>query len=406
MSPGVRYVLTFLVVCFLILGAAIAINLLVDPYEVSQLLQLDRFNDRKPAQSAHARLHKPFDLWRKGYDGIVLGTSQVEQGFDTKHPILVERGIKLYNAGISEERPFEQALLLRHAAETAGIKFAIVSLDFLRYADGGGRPTFMRADWTRWHAVENYLTSLISGEALIDSYSTIVASWKRTPTLQHLPDGTLNVEPFFAEVGQPDYQSLFDSVDAAYLNGVYEPMLKRRAELNRGGFDHSALRDMLATARRFGIALSIFIPPSHARQAEVIRFVGLQPLFDQWLRELIQVVAEDAGRHEGGKVVTLWDFSGYNSVTTEAVPPPGAKSRMLWYQDSVHFSYRTGRAILDKVLGFAEPDLFDAQRFGVELTQANINGHFQQRDRDRVRYLAAQPEIESRIAALFHGPKQ
>jgi hypothetical protein len=406
MSPGARFVSTFLATCVTILAVAAAFNLLVDPYDINHLIRSERFNGRKPAQSAHARLHKPFELWGKNYDGVVLGTSQVEQGFDTIHPALIERGATLYNAGISEERPFEQALLLRHAAETAGVKFAIVALDFLRYVDGGGRPKFMRTDWTRWHAVEEYLTSLISGDTLRDSYSTIVASWKQTPTLQHLPNGTLNIEPFFTAIGQPDYDSLFDSVDAAYLNGAYEPLLARRAELTRRGFDHSALKEMLATARQFGVQLSIFIPPSHARQAEVIRFLGLQPLFDQWLRELVKVLAEEANQHRGGETFKIWDFSGYNSVTTEALPPSESKVRMLWYQDSVHFTYRTGRAILDTILAFKEPELFDAAKFGVELTPTNMDEHLRRRDRNRSHYVAVHSGVEEKIARLFRGAIQ
>ena len=76
---------------------------------------------------------------------------------------------------------------------------------------------------------------------------------------------------------------------------------------------------------------------------------------------------------------------------------------MRWYQDSVHFSRRTGRAIVDTVLGFPPSELAKDQTFGVQVTPANIDEYFERRRLDRKRYLAANPEIEAEIAALYQG---
>jgi hypothetical protein len=397
---GASYIRIWLASVIAVLGTVATFNLVIDPYDVSRILALPRLNAMKPAELGRARLRKPFDLWRGSYDGFALGASQVEHGIDPEHPGLSSRGLTLYNAGISEERPFEEALLLRHAAETTHVRFAIVALDFMRYVGGGGKPEFMPANWTRSRVVIDYLESLVSATAVRDSIATIGTSWDGTPTLQHLPDGLLNIEQYFSAVGQPDYRSQFNSVDAAYLNGAYKPVLDRRVEFERVGFDHSALADMLRTAARFNLELHVFIPPSHARQAEVVRFLGLEPLFRQWLRELACVVAStDSGRTS----VRLWDFSGYNSVTTEAIPPFGSKDRMQWYQDSVHFSRRTGRAIVDTVLGFPPSELAKDQTFGLQVTPANIEEYFERRRLDRERYLAANPEIEAEITALYQG---
>jgi len=90
-------------------------------------------------------------------------------------------------------------------------------------------------------------------------------------------------------------------------------------------------------------------------------------------------------------------------VTTEAIPPFSSKERMQWYQDSVHFSRRTGGAIVDTVLGFAPSELAKDQTFGVQVTPANIEEHFGRRRIARERYLAANPEIEAEIAMLHQG---
>ena len=76
---------------------------------------------------------------------------------------------------------------------------------------------------------------------------------------------------------------------------------------------------------------------------------------------------------------------------------------MRWYQDSVHFSRRTGRAIVDTVLGFLPSELAKDQTFGVQVTPANIDEYCERRRLDRKRYLTANPEIEAEIAALYQG---
>jgi hypothetical protein len=73
---------------------------------------------------------------------------------------------------------------------------------------------------------------------------------------------------------------------------------------------------------------------------------------------------------------------------------------MQWYQDSVHVSRRTGRAIVDAVLGFPPSELAKDQTFGVQPTPANIDEYFERRRIERERYLAANPEIEADCRAL------
>jgi hypothetical protein len=189
MDAAGRYIRIFVASLFSTLAFAVAFNVVVDPYDISRIFVSSHVNVIKPRESENARLRKPFDLWRRKYDGVVLGTSQVEQGMDTSNPALAANNLSLYNAGLSEERPFEQALLLRHAAETSGIKFAMISLDFLRYVGGGGRPEFLSREWTRRLAVINYLKTLVSATAAKDSILTVAGNLAGKPALQHLPDG-------------------------------------------------------------------------------------------------------------------------------------------------------------------------------------------------------------------------
>ncbi|HUD87645.1 MAG TPA: hypothetical protein VMR17_14405 [Xanthobacteraceae bacterium] len=392
------YIRIFIATAAVIIGGAVAINLVVDPYDVSRLVRVRGFNDDKAREEGFARLRKPFDLWRRHYDGVVLGSSQVERGIDTDNPTLAARGLTLYNAGISEERPFEQALLLKHAVEVSGVRFAIVSLDFLRYVGGGGRPDFLPQDWNRWRGVDEYLKTLISYTTLADSAATVAASWAHRPSLQHGPDGLMNAEAF-ERIGVPHVRELFNAVDAVYLNSAYAPVLQGRAALERDGFDHTALRDMLATAHRTGVRLYFFITPSHAQQFEIMSMLGLIPLYQEWESEVTCELARDG---EGAQSFPLWDFSGYNSVTTEPVPPLASKAVMRWYFDPVHYKPVVGRFIEDRLLDMPADALSGVDDFGVKLTLDTLNAHFASIAHSRQEYLAAHPDFVGSLAALDH----
>jgi hypothetical protein len=399
-----RYIRVFTATLLGILATMGALNLVVDPYDISRLLTSPHVNALKPRESENARLRKPFDLWRRNYDGVVLGTSQVEQGFDTSNPALAANNLTLYNAGLSEERPFEQALLLRHAAETSGITFAIISLDFLRYVGGGGQPEFLPRDWTRRHAVINYLKTLVSATTVKDSILTIAANRSGKPILQHLPDGQLNIESVFERIGQPDYRSQFNAIDAIYLNNAHRPILDVRTTLEQNGFDHSDVREMLATARKFDIQLYFYFSPSHARQFEIIHFLGLAPLYMQWQAELVCLLTDEATHEPKRKPSVVWDFSGYNSVTTEKIPPLSAGVHMHWYSDPVHYTSATGRAIQNRILGIPSPELSGIDDFGTALTRVSLPGHFRAMQEKRGAFLAANPAFLAEIAALYQGP--
>jgi hypothetical protein len=403
MLPVSRYLVILGATFAGVLGGAAALNLLIDPYGVAGTREIAGFNDRKPAEWENARLRKPLDLSRRRYDAIALGTSQVERGIDPDNPALLERGITMYNAGLSEERPFEQAILLRVASAATRVTMALVSLDFLRYADAGGRPQFLPTDWTRWSGLVGGGATLVSARAVADSARTVFASWRRQPTLQHLPNGLLNVEPLLDQAGAPDCRAAFDAVDSAYLNVSYGPMLARENELRRTGFDHTALKDLLQTARRSGIELHVFIGPSHVRQAEIVSMLGLDDLYEQWVLELAGALAEEAALEPGRRPYPLWDFGGYNAVTSEPVPPAGAGIRMRWYTDPVHYTTRAGRAIEDRILNLSSPGQTDLADFGEEVALPTIRQHFGKRRLEHRRYSDANPAIRADVAALYRG---
>ena len=398
-ESATRYLKTYGAVAVGLLGLVVAFNVVVDPYGVLPAMSVAGLNAHKPREVRFARLRKPFDVWRGHFDALVLGTSQVEQSFDPEY--LAPHGVRLYNLGLSELRLYEMAMLLDHAARTGDVKLAMISVDFVRYDTPPWGPSFLPRDWNRARLVAQYGKSLTAFRTLLDSEHTIEANRSGQPVFEHLPGGRLNVEEMFDRAAVAGIPGAFDAIDAVYLNDTYRPYVKEHERLTERGFDHTDLRRLIRVARDRDVRLYLFIPPSHARQMEIIAFLGLLPLMEQWKTELVCTIMEVAGP---GTHVELWDFSGYNAVTTEAVPTAGAPRPMQWYYDPVHFSIRTASAMMNAMLRLQDAQYSSLDAFGTMLTPTNVQRHFSAIRQSRDRYLTEHPDVSATLARLYSGP--
>jgi hypothetical protein len=161
-------------------------------------------------------------------------------------------------------------------------------------------------------------------------------------------------------------------------------------------------RDMVSGCRARGVNLIVFIPPVHALQLEAIRVARLWPVFEQWKRDLAQLVAtEDPS-------VLLWDFSGYTGPRAESVPPNGDKTtRMKWYIDSSHFTPAFGHLVLEQALA-SSPRSGDApaQFLGVLLKSDSVGNDLNDIRRDRDSYAASHSEEVTWVTELAARAKK
>jgi hypothetical protein len=92
----------------------------------------------------------------------------------------------------------------------------------------------------------------------------------------------------------------------------------------------------------------------------------------------------------------LWDFSGYNDFSTEAVPAPGdKKSATRWYWESGHFKSSLGDLILARI--YDE----EASSLGRCLGPANVDAVNADLDRGHAAFALRNPRAVSEIDRLF-----
>jgi hypothetical protein len=134
---------------------------------------------------------------------------------------------------------------------------------------------------------------------------------------------------------------------------------------------------------------------------ECLDRIGLWPTYEEWERKLVAAVEGDADEHPGERPFELWDFSGYNIVTTERVPRYGDRAgEMKNYMDSTHYVRTVGDLVQDRVFGRDTPEPAADPGFGVRLTASNVEQHLSDMRAAREAYRVAQPEDAAEIEAL------
>ena len=176
-------------------------------------------------------------------------------------------------------------------------------------------------------------------------------------------------------VAKNGYRGIFgDNQERYYVSKIWRPPPAGRYCFERAGQPNTieVFRDMVWFARQSGVEVYFFINPLHARMMNALQEAGLWPQFEDWKRELIRVI-EDEARESGKASFPLWDFSGFNSITTERVPAAGdLKTEVHWWWEPSHYKKETGDLILDRIFAFRGASRVLPPDFGIQISDNNI----------------------------------
>jgi hypothetical protein len=123
-------------------------------------------------------------------------------------------------------------------------------------------------------------------------------------------------------------------------------------------------------------------------------------LWEEWKRNLALIVEEEAAK-AGVTPFPLWDFSGFNPLTMEPVPPADdKKTRMKWYFESSHYTTDLGDMIQDRVFDHKESGRTVPDYFGVLITSKNIMNHLDNIREENIRFRESQPKVAKELSDL------
>jgi hypothetical protein len=391
-----RYLILFVLSSLCTAMALAAINWNTDPYAIFQTRGLLALNEVRPLLTLNERVFKTVRLARENPIGIVLGTSRADIGIDANYPALGgKQAVSLATFGqpIAESRQ-----LMALAAKQGKLKTVVIGLDFFAFNALFPYPSdFDQANFSDTRPAQ-----------LAFSVTTSLDSWKqRKRKVAEAGDCCFSNGvryPNRADAFLGHYRSHFMSSERMYLLEKYRPSPACDFSFSLPGRSHRStldeLRAMVALAHEKNIALKMFVSPSHARQWEVLASAGLTEKWEEWKRALVQINVEEAG-HARREPFPLWDFSGYNAISSEAVPLEGdMQTRMRWYSDSSHYTPALGKLVLDRMFGMPIADVSLPVEFGVLLMPAILEQHLLAIRRDQLVYRDAHPDDVAEIARI------
>jgi hypothetical protein len=389
-----RYVVGMLAAMAALVALVAAFNLLVDPFGVWHVADIPGVNAERTRASV-GRFAKAHAVRMIQPRAVILGTSRTRIGLDPEHPGWTGGERPAYNLATGALTMGEVRDFFELATREAPVKTAVVGLDLWMF--DAARPPNPEYDpqWMKAGGLIRDLPKLLLVNALQPSWETLVYNRKLATGRARL-DVSQRYDGHGAWT--PDrpfeHRSAFIGENQAYLTvDLFPPPRKLfcLADPVSGQDTLAELRDLVEIARRRHVKLTLFISPSHARESEVVRAAGLEPTFEQWKRGVTQIAA-DAG-------APLWDFGGYNSITTEPVPPlDRPHARMAYYWESAHYKEVLGNMILDRISG--RPNPAAPADFGVRLTPADIEARLAADRAAREAYAKAQPDQVAEVLRI------
>jgi hypothetical protein len=387
-----------------------------------RLVDLEGLNAYKPAVDHRVRLVKAYDVRRLRPQAIILGTSRSHLGLRPSHDGWDPTAKPVYNLAFDGATTKEMYQYLLHAHAVRPLRQVVLGLDtyhatlapaaarpdfdahLLDSPGGRALPPFIRAD----------LKVLTSLDTLRASLATVRSQSAREPQW-FAPDGQRRGEVFFRRAGEHFEQlgprGYFEEIDRLEVGFKREGQLAANARSGRTAQAATAasetsldyIRRIVAFCRAQDVDLRIFIAPEHAHQLEITAAIGEWASLENAKRALVQLLADDAARHPEAPPIPLWDFSGYSSVTTEALPKSGSRAEMKFYWDSSHFKDIVGDFVLDRLFGLSGPRRGVPPDFGVRLTPATIELTLAHLRADQVTYRRGHPEDVVWIRSLLDG---
>lgn len=354
------YLKMFSGLLFSMVLSIVSFNLVIDPFAHYHWISIPQLNAEKTQIGlGGGRVIKTTELLAKPYKTVILGTSRANIGIDPQYVAIPQPA---YNAALNGTNIYEMEKLLVFIIEHCKqVNLIIFSLDFLTFSNR--RTTnadFADSVLAIDHPFFKQLQQSFSLDETYYAIQTIIDNLNQRPAQYK----TLYTEQGLAKQTFPlPHRTLF--IDILRKNFFVN-------EQTYAGFCYSQdrlqrFRHMIQLAKQHHIDMKLFISPIHARQLEAIRIMGLYPTFEQWKRDLIKIIQTE------NPTYPLWDFTGYNAFTTEAIPDDPQQT-MQWYWESSHYKVALGNQVLNRLFNSSQ----QIDNFGKILTNDMIDSHLSQ----------------------------
>lgn len=354
-------------------------NIVIDPFGVWKLWNHKSVNMFKPQQEIHERLYKAVEITHLKPTVIFIGTSRTHYGLDPSYYLQTCK-VKgsIYNAAVSNANMNEMLWYFKHTLKNQpNLKQVIVGIDLSSF----NRNLHNRPDFPSGQMEKNHMTfqSFLEISASFDALEASILTVKNnlvTPTFNTYEANNGKPSEFYF---QSSYGKIFDLKGFNSINKININNKESYAmyELSQERFND--FRELVNICREKNIDLKVFISPSHATEMEAVRTSGNWQNFENMKRILCAITP-------------IWDFSGYNSITTETI-----SSNRQYYWDSSHYQKKVGNMIIDKINGMMDAAPLD---FGVIIQPDNIENQLSYIRQSREIWAKNNPDLIEYVQSL------
>jgi hypothetical protein len=379
--PGTRYLAVFSAIVVALLLAVLLINDVIDPY-VSHQWDSPLLQRLRPPREKLSPWGKTYAVFKYQPQVLYVGNSRTELAL-AANPALFD-GKRVFNAAISGASLGDAIAMLQHARSSTELDTVVWGLDYWSFLLENGNSDFDRElvafdqhyGWRR--RLLGFKRSL-SFDMAFDSIDLMLGRFGEV-CLSSL-----------AFHGQRDMACSAANLKAQ--GGVAKAMISDIAKIKsinpKTDAAILAFQAELELLCRSHIRVMTYIHPLHAIALEHFHQRGHGSELERWKRRL--VASTETARQHGCRV-QLFDFSGFNSVTSETIPQVSGEAEMKNYWEASHYRAVVGQKILAKMIPLAGAAL--PADFGTELDHSNIETHLLQMRQEREHYRAQHgPEL-------------
>lgn len=403
---------TFLVTFAAAALAIAAFNALMDPYVLFDTPRIDNVNRYKPTGLNFIRLSKGHRVSSGQYETLILGSSRTGRGLNCE--LLGYADDDCYNASTTAATPAESFRYLQQQAPQSlnsvylGLDlFTIVDMRLLNasFVDDRLR-TGANGQWNyRYYKqfISDYFGSLVSYQVLEDSRLALRSQQNTVvmPLQDGMPeihsDGSWGEDPtrLKARAAGGNLRGKKQEKRFVHLYHVMTELFQRsRHEHSEAGLAVTssmdrhllAFRDAVEYSHAQGLDLKIFFNTAHAYYWQLLYEQSEGRLLDYWKQRIVEINQHSAEKF-GAAPFPVFDFSGFNTISTEEVPSRLNDYRFMdGFQDIMHYNLETGGKMVNIMAAECRSERGDD--WGLCVDQENIQAHLRSQRRKYRQYVS------------------
>jgi len=342
-----KFVRTFFIATILFALILTLINVSIDPQGIYHTRTTYKAIDNRLL----GRLANGFNIRFHDYDTVIAGTSRVQSGIDPRSDAF--HGASVYNVSLGDTDINEIVTMLSFTLEhQPHLKTLYVGLDLhpfskhryphISYQDAPFNPK--NSIWLKWMQYN------FSIDAITDD---IKATFKRDSERYW-------VNGHYHSDARVDYPKMTHFILWHYMQ---EPSMFGCFE-----YDHQKMQALESILKKFvnkGVDVHLFISPQHAKNLMMLDLLNQFDTYFHWMRETLNLC--DTLNSLEKNSCDLWNFSGFNAITTERIADDN-KTQMQHYFETSHYKDNVGELII-QTIATKHP----INRFGQQMTDASID---------------------------------